>query len=114
MANVFFDIETGPPPPTELALVLPPFDPDAVKAGNLKDPEKVAVKIKEAETSHGREFTEKAGLDPLTGRVLAVGLMSREESSPSSAMTTKRAFSGNVGRPVGVVEWSRPESHDRL
>ncbi len=56
--------------------MLPPFDPAEVKVGNLKDPEKIAAKRAEAEADHRRLFIERAALDPLTGRVLAVGLLS--------------------------------------
>lgn len=73
--TIVFDIETGPLAERELAALLPPFDPAEVKTGNLKDPEKVAAKIAEAEANHRRDFFERAALDPLTGRVLAIGMM---------------------------------------
>ena len=75
MQTIFFDIETGPLPDTELAALVPPFDPAEVKTGNLKDPDKIAAKLAEAEANHRRDFFEKAALDPLTGRVVAVGLL---------------------------------------
>ncbi len=75
MQTIFFDIETGPLPETELAALVPPFDPAEVKTGNLKDPDKIAAKLAEAEANHRRDFFEKAALDPLTGRVVAVGLL---------------------------------------
>lgn len=75
MHTICFDIETGPLPETELAAMVPAFDPVEVKTGNLKDPDKVAAKIAEAEVNHRREFIERAALDPLTGRVLAIGLL---------------------------------------
>lgn len=75
MQTIFYDIETGALPETELAALLPPFDPAEVKTGNLKDPDKVAAKLAEAEANHRRDFLEKAALDPLTGRVVAIGLL---------------------------------------
>jgi hypothetical protein len=75
MNTIVFDIETGPLPDSELAAAMPPFDPAEVKTGNLKDPDKVAAKIAEAEANHRRDFFDKAALDPLTGRVVAVGVM---------------------------------------
>lgn len=75
MSTILFDIETGPLPEAELAALLPPFDPAEVKTGNLKDPAKIAEKLREAGESHCREFFEKAALDPLTGRVVAIGLL---------------------------------------
>src|SRR4051794_23248327 len=75
MKIIFFDIETGPLPENELTALLPPFDPAEVKTGNIKDPEKIAAKIAEAELNHKRDFIEKAALDPLSGRVVAIGLL---------------------------------------
>ncbi len=75
MQTIFYDIETGPLPENELAALVPPFDPAEVKTGNLKDPDKIAAKLAESEVNHRRDFFEKAALDPLTGRVVAVGLL---------------------------------------
>jgi hypothetical protein len=75
MNTIIFDIETGPLPESELLAMLPAFDPADVKTGNLKDPSKIAEKIAEAEANHRRDFIERAALDPLTGRVLAIGLL---------------------------------------
>ena len=66
--------------------MMPAFDPAEVKTGNIKDPEKVAAKIAEAEANHRRDFIDRAALDPLTGRVVAIGLMKfdlRGEDAPS-------------------------------
>ena len=79
MQTIIFDVETGPLAEGELSALLPPFDPAEVKTGNLKDPEKVAAKIAEAEANHRREFFEKAALDPLTGRVVAIGMLVFDE-----------------------------------
>lgn len=75
MQTIVFDIETGPLPEAELAAVMPPFDPAEVKTGNLKDPVKIAEKIAEVEANHRRDFIERAALDPLTGRVVAIGVL---------------------------------------
>jgi hypothetical protein len=75
MNTIAFDIETGPLPENELLAMLPAFDPAEVKTGNLKDPAKIAEKIAEAEANHRRDFVERAALDPLTGRVVAIGVM---------------------------------------
>lgn len=79
MKTILFDIETAPLPESELAALVPPFDPADVKTGNLKDPDKIAAKIAEAEANHRKDFFEKAAFDPLTGRVLAVGLLLNAE-----------------------------------
>ena len=80
MKTIFFDIETGPLAEAELAAMVPPFDPAEVKMGNLKDPDKIAAKLAEAEAGHRREFVERAALDPLTGRVVAIGLLFEDRS----------------------------------
>ena len=76
--TIVFDVETGPLAEGELSALLPPFDPAEVKTGNLKDPAKIAEKIAEAEANHRRDFIERAALDPLTGRVIAIGMLDLE------------------------------------
>jgi hypothetical protein len=78
MQTYIFDVETGPLAESELSALLPPFDPTEVKTGNLKDPAKIAEKIAEAEANHRRDFFDKAALDPLTGRVVAIGMLDLE------------------------------------
>jgi hypothetical protein len=75
MQRIIFDIETGPLPDAELLDLLPPFDEAEVKCGNLKDPDKIADKIREAKNAHFKNFVENAALDPLTGQVLAIGMV---------------------------------------
>lgn len=85
MNTIVFDIETGPLPESELAALVPPFDPAEVKTGNLKDPEKIAAKLAEAEANHRHDFFDKAALDPITGRVVAIGLLANAECGTRSA-----------------------------
>lgn len=75
MQTIIFDVETGPLAESELSALLPPFDPAEVKTGNLKDPAKIAEKLADAEVNHRRNFFENAALDPLTGRVVAIGML---------------------------------------
>ena len=85
MQTIVFDVETGPLAESELAAMMPAFDPAEVKVGNLKDPAKIAEKIAEAEANQRRDFFDKAALDPLTGRVVAIGVMTfdaRGEGGP--------------------------------
>lgn len=77
MQTIVFDLETGPLAESELAAMMPAFDPAEVKCGNL-GPEKAAQKIAEAEANHKRDFIERAALDPLTGRVVAIGMLDLE------------------------------------
>ena len=85
MNTILFDIETSPLPESELAALVPPFDPAEVKTGNLKDPDKIAAKLAEAEANHRRDFFDRAALDPLTGRVLAIGLLKNAEGGMQKA-----------------------------
>ena len=78
MKTLVLDIETGPLPESELSALLPPFDPAEVKCGNMKDPAKIAEKLAEAEANHRRDFFDKAALDPLTGRIIAIGILDLE------------------------------------
>ncbi|HWV98530.1 MAG TPA: ribonuclease H-like domain-containing protein [Candidatus Acidoferrum sp.] len=118
MQTIVFDIETGPLPEPELAALMPTFDAAEVKTGNLKDPEKIAAKIAEAEASHRREFVERGALDPLTGRVIAVGLLYEDsgefvvighDDEASTLREFWRACQGEMGRinqMVGFNTWS--------
>ena len=78
--DLVFDIETGPLPEAELLPMIPGFDPTEVKVGNIKDPDKITAKIKEAEEAHYRDAKERAALDALTGRLLAFGMRVAGES----------------------------------
>jgi len=75
MNKLIIDIETGALPESILRGLCPPFNPDEVKLGNTKDPEKVAAKVAEAEINHFTDFSAKAALDARYGQVLAFGFM---------------------------------------
>jgi len=59
---VIFDIETRPRSAQEIASLIPEFDPDSVKVGNLKDPYKIEEKIKSAEENHLSSYMNRAQL----------------------------------------------------
>jgi hypothetical protein len=92
MSTIVFDIETGPAidtsPLTEEQIVqaMRPFGPKDVKTGNMKDPAKIAEKIEAAMGEWAanerqrivdahQEAIDKAALSPLTGQVVAIGVM---------------------------------------
>jgi predicted PolB exonuclease-like 3'-5' exonuclease len=118
MQTIFFDIETGPLPEAELAAMMPAFDRAEVKTGNLKDPEKIAAKIAESEANHRRDFIDGAALDPLSGRVLAVGLLyqdtgefvvighDEEAELLREFWAACQAEMGRVNQMVGFNTWS--------
>src|SRR5690348_11390018 len=79
-----FDIETKPR--TELVKrfvePFPAFDPEAVKYGNTKDPEKRAVILAEKEAGHKADEVaywarahDRASLNPLTAEIVCIGLL---------------------------------------
>jgi len=98
---LIFDIETGPLPDDHLESVFTfdpppepgPFDTAEVKYGNTKDPDKRAAKLQEAMAAHAAaaaeyptilaearaaawaKFKKDAALSPVTGKVLAIGVM---------------------------------------
>lgn len=61
------DCETAALPEDQLALVKPDFQP----AKNLRDPEKIKADVAEKEQA----WRDRAALSPLTGQILAIGLM---------------------------------------
>ena len=81
MKCTYFDIETGPLPDAELLQMIKPFDASEVKLGNIKDPDKIAAKLKEKEVNHFADARDKAALSPLTGQVLAIGLLTGTDES---------------------------------
>jgi hypothetical protein len=64
---IFLDIETAPLPAEEIE----DFAPEFTAPANYKDPEKIAANIAEQKLA----WVERGALSPLTGRVLAIGLM---------------------------------------
>lgn len=103
--TIIFDVETSPLPESELAALVPPFDPAEVRTGNLKDPDKIAAKLAEAEANHRRDFFDRAALDPLTGRVLAIGLLDQggfrildNDNEPAVLREFWTACRGEMGR----------------
>jgi len=73
--SVVWDIETCSLPESELRAIMPPFDPDSVRTGNIKDTQKIALKIADSKAAYEADYFENAALDPLTGRVLCIGLL---------------------------------------
>ena len=78
MKTTYFDIETGPLSDEELTAIIPPFNADDVKLGNVKDPEKIKAKLEAAETNYFADARDKAALSATTGKVLAIGLEDRD------------------------------------
>lgn len=71
--SVVFDIETGPV--ADLEDRMPDFDPESVKLGNIRDPDKKRDKIAAAEERHRKNFIERAALSAATGQILAIGYL---------------------------------------
>tara|TARA_Y100000310_G_C20637136_1_gene791793 strand:- start:1134 stop:1820 length:687 start_codon:yes stop_codon:yes gene_type:complete len=73
------DIETGPLPEEEIRILIPEFDPDAVKFGNTKDATKREKIVEDARAAHADKFLSKAALSPITGRLLCIGFYASEK-----------------------------------
>ena len=69
--TIFLDIETGPLPVSRREFLRP--SPDTIKAGNLKDPAKIAAKLAEAQADF--ESGDGAALDAMSGRPLLAGIL---------------------------------------
>lgn len=80
MYRLCYDIETGPQPMDRIRKILKYQDPEEPKLGNAKKKETIERKLKEWEESkkqredewYGKKYSE-APLNPLTGRVYAIG-----------------------------------------
>ncbi len=68
-----FDIETAPGELAKIKAIMGEFDPKRVKTGNLKDPVKIAQKIEDARKSYDQDLLKLSMLDPLLGRISAIG-----------------------------------------
>lgn len=95
-----FDIETRPLPELvdRFAKPYPDFDESAVKYGNTKDPQKRAdlLAAKRAEHEDGRiaywqNLRDRAALDPFTGAVVCIGVISDEGQPEIIAEKTEDA-----------------------
>jgi hypothetical protein len=94
MKNYVFDLETVPLPTDQLEALLPDFDMESVKVGNLGQ-QKAEEKIAKAEREHFQNFYRKAALSPLTGQIAMIGL--RDEDR------TARILEGS--EPEIIQEW---------
>jgi hypothetical protein len=74
MRKAVFDIETGPQSIDRLQGMIPEFDPETVKTGNMGE-EKAKEKIEKARAEHMTRFQRTAALSAITGEILAIGIM---------------------------------------
>lgn len=75
MNTLILDIETLAMPEADIRAKLPPFNAVKVALGNLKDPDKIAAKIAEAEASYGNDEVRAGALHATTGTLAIVGFM---------------------------------------
>lgn len=106
--NCIVDIETSPNHET-CSRLMPPFDPEEVKLGNLKDQAKIDEKIKEARDSHEKNWLDKAALRPETATILAIGYW---DSEKGVALNSIKGMDGEKG----LIEdfWKRIGQWQRL
>lgn len=88
---IIIDLESAPAPDDVLARVKPEFKAPA----NYKDAEKIKAAVAEAETA----WKDRAALSPLTGRILAIGLMDERWDTPVYILAeSEAAMLANVWR----------------
>jgi len=106
---ISWDIETEGLPREELEAMMPEFDPDSVKLGNLKDEAKINLKINNARISHINNFISKAALSAVTGRVLAIGYYS---SDKDQSFIDGIQMRGDQNLEAGIITrfWHKAES----
>jgi hypothetical protein len=80
MRKAVFDIETGPQSIDRLQGMIPAFDPETVKIGNLGE-EKAKEKIERARAEHMTRFQRSAALSAISGEILAIGVMREVDST---------------------------------
>jgi hypothetical protein len=73
MNTLILDIETLAMPEADIRAKLPPFDPNKVKLGVLKDADKIRAKLAEAEAEHGNDEVANGALHATTGTLAIVG-----------------------------------------
>ena len=78
---IIFDIESGANLERS-RLLMPEFDEQAVRVGNLKDQEKIVSKITERRRYHEKNWLDESALRPETGHVMAIGMLSTRGANP--------------------------------
>jgi hypothetical protein len=74
MSNILIlDVETLAMPEADIRAKLSPFDPNKVKLGVLKDPDKIRAKLAEAEAEHGNDEVREGALHATSGTLAIVG-----------------------------------------
>jgi hypothetical protein len=68
-----FDIETAPGELADIKRIVGEFDPKNVKLGAIKDPLKIEAKITKARENYDGKLIKDSMLDPLLGRICAIG-----------------------------------------
>jgi hypothetical protein len=98
------DIETAPLSLCELKDIIPPFDPEAVKTGNIKDADKIAEKIRQAESDYIMDTLERAALGAHTGQVLVIGLKDAF-TGETEIVGQEDPASATVDDEAAVIRW---------
>jgi len=79
--NFCWDIETVARPTDELQSIMPAFDPESVKTGNL-GPDKAQEKIEKTRTDYFQRYYKRAALSALTGQVALIGVIGASDGDP--------------------------------
>lgn len=79
MKNFIFDLETIPASTEQLQAIMPVFDPEEIKTGNM-GPDKAAEKIEKARLEHANRFMRRAALSALSGQIAMLGIKTETET----------------------------------
>ena len=141
MTTLYFDIETGPreagvltelerKPHSPLA-PLDPFDPASVKLGNIKDKDKRAAKVRDAEKAHAdltlkrecdhqvslaaheERVRERAALCPTTAEILCIQTKVSGEDATIDLGPESEVLKAFWSRAENVYRWVNWVGHNR-
>ncbi len=97
--SIIFDIETGPGAPEVIEANMPAFE----APGSYKNPEAIAKYVGEKQA----EFRGRAALDPIIGKVLAIGIRDNGETEidmRADEAGLLRAFWARIAPTGAIVE----------
>ena len=98
MNYLFLDLETIPCQTIEP----PQFDLESVKLGNLKDPEKIKVKVQEAEEKFNADLVKNMSLDPNLCQIISCAMLLVDERGQINAGDESAIF--NEKTDYGIIQ----------
>ena len=88
MDYLAIDIETIPDKLSDE--IMPKFDPENVKLGNLKDPAKIKQRMIAEEKNFEAKIPKLMSLDPMMGQIICIGFYDRSEKASVLSQRTHK------------------------